>query len=71
MVSVCYTNVFCYQSINESYIVVQTDFALLQRAPLHIAAEKGHDHSVLHLADNGADVNIRNANGVSNEFINF
>ena len=47
--------------------MVQTDFALkhVQQAPLHIAARGGHDDTVLYLADNGADVNIKDNNGVS------
>ena len=42
-------------------------FALyhVQQAPLHIAAGKGDDDTVVYLAGNGADVNIKNNNGVS------
>ena len=68
----CHGTDVLYQTVwasvnNESCTVVQTDFALkhVQQAPLHIAAGGGHDHTVLHLADNGADVNIKDNNGVS------
>ena len=45
--------------------MTHTDFTLLQQIPLHIAAGGDHDQTVLYLADNRADINIKDNNGVS------
>ena len=34
-------------------------FSLHQRTPLHVAARRGHVHTVGYLVDKGADINIR------------
>ena len=35
-----------------------------QGTPLHLAAEEGHADAVQCLVDNGADINIKDINGV-------
>ena len=37
---------------------------LYQRTPLHVAASKAHDYTVKGLVKKGANVNIRDTNGV-------
>jgi len=39
--------------------------SLYQQTPLHAAAKNHHDYTVQHLIENGADVNIKDNNGVS------
>ena len=38
---------------------------LYQQTPLHTAAAKGHDYTVMCLIKNGADIDIKDKNGVS------
>ena len=38
---------------------------LYQQTPLHTAAAKGHDYTVMCLIKNGADISIKDKNGVS------
>jgi len=37
---------------------------LSQRTPLHAAASEGHEYTVKSLVDNGADVSIKDEEGV-------
>lgn len=39
-----------------------------QQTPLHIAAKEGHDHTVKYLVDKGADIHIKDINGVNDEY---
>jgi len=39
-------------------------FSLCQRAPLHIAAGKGYEYTLKCLIEQGADVNIKDNDGV-------
>ena len=45
-----------------SYLIL---FSLYQQTPLHAAAKNHHDYTVQHLIGKGADVNIKDNNGVS------
>ena len=38
--------------------------SLCQRTPLHIAAGKGYEYTLLYLIEQGADVNIKDNDGV-------
>ena len=47
-------------------VFVKISFALQlsQRTPLHVAAEEGRDYTVEYLVGKGANVNIKNYDGV-------
>ena len=43
-------------------------FLSSQRAPLHAAASEGHEYTVKSLVDKGANINIKDKDGVSSEY---
>ena len=51
--------------INIDYFFLLSCCFLYQWTPLHTAAARGHDYTVICLIKNGADINIKDKNGVS------
>ena len=49
----------------ESYFVSTVSLSLHQSTPLHVAARRGHANIVKCLIDEGADINIKDDDGVS------
>ena len=58
-----------WNSISESILqllhAVKFVFSFYQRTPLHIAVKEGKGHTVKFLVEKGADINIKDKNGVS------
>ena len=56
---------FVYNALVSVYSVCYLFLSMYQRTPLHIVAAEGYGHTVEHLFRRGADINIKDNDGVS------
>ena len=60
-----------WNSVNFKSIIATTSLQFVtfiyQQTPLHVAASKGHDYTVECLVKKGANMNIKDKNGVSEQ----
>jgi len=51
--------------INIGSLITNSVFSLYQQTPLHIVAKEGYEHTVRYLCESGADITLKDKDGVS------